>query len=288
MNPILFLTAGCAFNEHLPEVDLHGSVQIPKAAATVTLPNGETVTDPRLIGPIFLGAFPAVHDDLFSYPHPEMGPVIDEGIPGDTYPYGGGTVGRYDFACFAELACEVVTGRYKDYADIIDFHSNVLGQPILDDGGNVVETPGYYQQSCYELFELTADYELSWISGEDGLDFVDEGDYYEAEFNMWQVEYREGMQLWGWVDKPTINPQEGLQFSTCNKEAGQSNSEYTSDYNYGTAHTDVVNFPGTYITEDDYVVSMDSVYTYTEPDSDAARAADDHPVLMIDYLYEGN
>ena len=56
-----------------------------------------------------------------------------------------------------------------------------------------METPGYYQQSCYELLEFTADYEMSWISGEEGLHFTDAGDFYEAEFDMWQVEYREGM-----------------------------------------------------------------------------------------------
>ena len=288
MTPLLLLTLGCAYDEHLPEVDINGIVRVPKAAATVTLPSGEEVTDPRFIGPVFLGAFPSVRDDLFSYPHPEMGPVIDAGVPGNAYPYGGGTVGRYDFACYEALACEITTGRFKDYADLIDFHNNVLGQAILDDQGNVVETPGYFQQSCYDLFEITADYEMSWISGDEGLHFTDEGDFYEAEFNMWQVEYRKDMQIWGWLDKPTIDPQQGMQFSTCNKEAGQNNGEYTNDYQYGTAYTDLINYPGTYITEDDYVVSMDQVWTATEETSDDFRASGERPEITIDFLYEGN
>lgn len=287
MSPLLLLAVGCAYDEHLPEVDIRGTVRIPKEAASVTLQDGTVIEDPRLIGPVILGAFPSVRDDLFSYPHPEMGPVIDEGIPGNTYPYGGGTVGRFDFACYEALACEVVTGRFKDYADVIDFHRDVLGEALVDDQGQVVETPGYYQQSCYELLEFTADYEMSWISGEEGLHFTDAGDFYEAEFDMWQVEYREGMQIWGWLDRPAVLPGEGMQFSTCDKDQGQQNNEYTNDYAYGTSHNDLLNFPGTYISADDYVVSMDQVWTMTEPDSDAFRAAGEEVTIDIDFLYEG-
>ena len=41
-------------------------------------------------------------------------------MPGNAYPYGGGSVGRYDFACFSSVACKVVTGRFTDYDDILD------------------------------------------------------------------------------------------------------------------------------------------------------------------------
>jgi hypothetical protein len=287
MSPFLLLAVGCAYNEHLPEVDIHGTVRIPKEAASVTLQTGEVISDPRLIGPVVLGAYPSVRDDLFSYPHPEMGPVIDEGIPGNTYPYGGGTVGRFDFACYEALACEIVTGRFKDYADVIDFHQNVLGEALIDDQGQIVETPGFYQQSCYDLLEITSDYEMSWISGEEGLHFEDAGDYYEADFDLWQVEYREGMQIWGWLDRPSVLPGTGLQYSTCDKDQGQTNNEYTNDYAYGTAQNDLLNFPGTYIAADDYVASMDQVWTATEPDSDAFRESGEDVVLDIDFLYEG-
>ena len=43
-------------------------------------------------------------------------------------------------------------------------------------------------------------------------------------------------------------------FSTCNDSAGQQNTEYTSDYRYGSNYTNILNFPSTYIYAGDYVV----------------------------------
>lgn len=286
---LLLGLGGCLFQEHLPQVDIHGTVRIPVEAATRTIEDprtGEliTVTDPRFIGPVYLGAFPSIRDDLFEYPHPEIGPVIIAGKPGNAYPYGGGTVGRFDFACFESTVCKVVTGRYTDYDDLLTFFNDYVNQPITDQYGAAIESADYYRAYCYELFDYTADFEMDFLSGEDGLDFKLSADglYFEAEFDMWQVEFHPGMQLWGWMDSPN----EKFAFATCNDQDGQQNTEYTNDFRYGTNYTDVLNFPSTYIHEGDWVVAMDKVVTLSEEDADAFRAAQTEPVLEINLLVE--
>ena len=279
---LTLLALGCTFNEHLPEVDVHGTVKIPVAAATVEI-DGELVEDPRLIGPVYLGAFPSIRDDLFEYPHPEMGPVLSEDIPGNTYPYGGGTVGRFDFGCFESIACEVVTGRFENYTDVLDFYREVGKVPVTDEQGAQVESADYYRQYCYELFEVTADYEISWVSGED-LDFEKsaDGEYYEADFNLWRINYIQNMELWGWVDSPGWDPTEGLVYATCNKDDGQANREYSNDYYYGNGYNNLLNFPGTYIGGGDFVSSMESVHVFTAEDAEAFRASEEEPVITLD------
>ena len=281
----LLMATGCSFNEHLPQVDISGTVVLPKAAATQTVTNPNTgedeeITDVRFIGPVFLGAFPAVEDNLFEYPHPEMGPVIDEAIPGNTYPYGGGTVGRFDFACFEHLACKVSTGRFKDYDDVLDFWSNTLHDPITDEFGTEVASADYFRQYCYELFEVTADYELAFISGEDGLHFVENSDGdFEADFDIYQIDYHQGMEIWGWVDTPGQN----FTFPTCDPEYGQRNTEYVNDYYYGAGRTDVLNFPGLYIEYGDFVVDSDDTVVLDHEDADAFREAGEEYTLNMNF-----
>ena len=286
---ILLLSLGCTLNEHLPQVDITGKVVVPREAATRTIvdPNTGELTehaDVRNIGPVFLGAFPAVRDDLFDYPHPEMGPVIDQGIPGNTYPYGGGTVGRFDFACFEHIACRVSTGRFKDYEDVLDWFDNYVDDPVKDEFGFEVESADFYRDYCYDLFEVTADYEVSFVSGEEGLDFVenDDGDF-EAEFNMWQVTYFEGMSLWGFVDSPS----ERFNFTTCDETNGQQNNEYVNDYLYGTGRFDVLNFPANYISDGDFVVGMDDVVTVNHKDADAFREAEESYTIRLGHPVGG-
>lgn len=286
--PVLLL-GGCVFQEHLPQVDIHGTVRVPVAAATRMITDPRTgdlveVTDARFIGPVYLGAFPSIREDLFDYPHPEIGPVISSDRPGNTYPYGGGTVGRFDFACFESTVCKVVTGRFTDYQDLLSFFQDYVDQPITDQYGAAIESADYYQAYCYELFDYTADFELDFISGEDGLDFTlsADGQYFEAQFDMWQVEYHEGMQIWGWMDAPN----EKFDFATCNDNNGQQNTEYTSDFRYGTNYNDLLNFPSVYIHEGDWVVGMDKVVTLSEVDADAFREANPEPVLELNLLVE--
>lgn len=278
----LVLASGCGLNEHLPQVDISGTVVIPRAAATRTIENPATgaleeVTDARFIGPVYLGAYPDIKDDLFSYPHPEMGPIIDTDLPGNTYPYGGGSVGHFDFACFESTRCKVVTGRYADYNSLLEFHRDSVGTPIVDEFGAEVESEDYYRAYCYNLFEYTADYEMIWLAGED-LDFEENSDGdFEAGFDMWQVTYYPNMKIWGWMDAPN----EKFIFSTCDEERGQRNQEYTNDFEYGASYTNLLNYPSLYIHEGDFVV--EEPYEATAEDADAFRAEGVEPRLVFSH-----
>lgn len=209
-----------------------------------------------------------------------MGPVIDDDLSGNTYPYGGGTVGRFDFACFESIQCQVSTGRFKDYQDILDFFSESIDQPVTDEFGGVVENADYFREYCYDLFEVTADYEMAFLSGDDGLDFSEnsEGDF-EAEFDMWQVTYKQDMSLWGFVDTPTSD----FVFSTCDPNKGKQNTEYVNDYYYGAGNTNVLNFPGNYVSVGDYVSS--EAFILTAADADEFRESGEEPVLNLDFGY---
>ncbi|MED5374722.1 MAG: hypothetical protein VX899_27130 [Myxococcota bacterium] len=293
---LLSLVLGCTFDEELPQANISGTVVIPREAATRRILDAETgeiteVTDSRFIGPVYLGAFPSVNQLDYGYTHPETGPVVSADLPGNTYPYGGGSVGRFDFACFDYLACRTPSGRFTDYDDLISFFRDVVGDPIQDQFGNEVDSAGYFQTVCYDLFEITADYEMEWISevtyeGEkiDRLDFVENADGdFEAEFNMWRVNYRQGMQLWGWMDAPSDmfegTASNRFTFSTCDPNDGQTNTEYNNDIAYGVAETDLLNYPARYIGEGDWVVGMDDVFTVEAEDAEAYRA--DTPEIRL-------
>jgi hypothetical protein len=253
---LLVLSAGCTFNEHLPQVDIQGTVVVPREAATVQVYNAATDTTS------------------------EIGPVFGEGDPGNTYPYGGGTVGRFDYACYQSLVCKVVTGRFESYDDILDYFANVAQQPVVDEQGSEVSSAAAFQAACFELFNYTADFELAFLAL-DGPDFVEntDGDF-EASFDMWQVNHYQNMQIWGWVD----TPDEQFNFSTCNESRGQENQEYANDYRYGANVVDVLNFPGENISAGDWVASEG--FTITTEDADAFRENPVEPRIVLDYLVE--
>lgn len=281
---LLLALSGCVYDEHLPQVDVHGTLVIPREAATRVIAvdeNGEpteTLTDVRFIGPVYIGAFPDVREGDFTYPHPEMGPVLDASLPGNAYPYGGGTVGRFDFACFEHVACKVTTGRFRDYDDLLGWFRDVVKDPIVNDFGSEIQSPDYYRSFCYELLEITSDAEMSWISNDD-LSFVENSDGdFEAEFSLWQVTYQQNMKVWGFMDSPgsVLAAGEGrFSFSTCDNTQGQSNNEYVADYFYGAGRRDVLNYPSQYIGAGDWVSGMDDVPTLTQEDADAFRDAQD-------------
>jgi hypothetical protein len=300
--PLLVL--GCTFDEHLPQVDISGTVVIPREAATRTVTNPTTgelveVTDTRFIGPVVLGAFASINADDFPYPHPEIGPVIGGELEGNTYPYGGGTVGRFDFACFEDLACRISTGRFRDFQDILNFFAETLDDPVVDEYGTVVDSAEYFRAYCYELFQYTADYELAFVSNADmdgdgtvadgeGLHFAENpnGDF-EANFTLWQVTYKPDMQLWGWMDTPS----EKYTFSTCDPDRGQRNTKYSNDYYYGSNYTDLLNYPSKYVYENDWVSSLSeneggalsSPVVGDYEDADAFRAASPDLTIHLDH-----
>lgn len=281
------LLPACVFQEHLPEVDVHGTVIIPRAAATQTITNPRTgevseITDTRLIGPVYLGAFSGVNEIDFAYPHPDIGPVISSGDPPDTYPYGGGTVGRFDFACYSSTACHIVTGRYTDFDDLLSFFDEVLGDPIVDEGGTPVNSSDYFRAYCYDLFEYTADFELQFLAGEDGLDFTENADGdFEATFDLWHTVYKPGMRIWGWVDSPSQTLTDSFSFATCNPNDGLQLSQYNATLRSGNAYTNLLNTPNTYIHDGDWVVSDAPELTWE--DSDAYREANPTIEVRVDF-----
>ena len=286
---LLLLSIGCSFDEHLNSADISGTVTIPRAAATRTLVDaatGETyeVVDARNIGPVVIGAYPSVSTPPdYGFPHPELGPVIDPDVPPDTYPYGGGTVGRFDYACYQHLVCKIVTGRFQDYDDVLDWFK-LINDPVIDDLGYPVQSGDFFQQSCYDTFEITADYEMAWVSGEDGLDFVENSDGdFEADFDLWHTNYKPGMTLWGWLDTPSATDQT-FTFSTCDEQLGQTNGEYTNAYYYGTGRWTLLNTPGEFIGGGDYVVDVDDTVTLDYETADAYREAAPDIQLNISYL----
>ncbi len=283
---VLLLATGCSFDEDLPEVTISGTIVIPKEAATRTVEvDGveQELTDPRFLGPVYLGAFPSVSDAYFDYPHPEMGPVIDPSEPGDTYPYGGTSVGRFDFACFESVACRVTTGRFDSFEGMLEYFNDFTDDPVTDPYGTQVESAKYWEQYCLDYYYATSYDELRFLAVEQDengewvsdLDFEQDestGDFV-AEFDMHHTYYVEGMSIWGWVD----NPSEYYSFSTCNTEAyGACNYEYNLNFYAGDVHHDVLNFPSDYISQGDWVVSSPHIVSSPE----------DQPELVLDFHYE--
>lgn len=284
---MLSLLGGC-WQENLPDIDIVGTVVVPRAAATRALPvldadgnlqydgDGnvitEDVTDPRLIGPIYLGAFSGVDAVSFDYPHPTMGPIITADAPGDTFPYGGTTVGRIDFACYEFLACKVSTGRFTDYADLLDYFE-MIGSPVVDYRGQSVDSASAFQQYCYDYFYVTSDQELSFI-GEPM--FTENGDRdFEASFYMAHTTYYEGMALWGFMDGPDIlatQPENEATYNTCNQSAGRQQYDYDQEFYEGGPFSDILNYPSKYVQPGDWV-----------SEGTLLNAPDENPVIRLSF-----
>jgi hypothetical protein len=245
------LQLGCAFEENLPHKDLTGTVRIPIDSITITLGQEEDareVTDMRVLGPVYIGAYPSVVEGLYPYAHPEMGPILSEGQDGNTYPYGGSSVGRFDWACYQPLICKTVTGRFKDYDDIIDFFANVLDDPIRTQDGHLVTSSSEYQDRCFEVLNTLGDWEHSFITPAE-LDFEEDGDYLVADVELPHIYYREGMKVWGWIDMPSTT----FDFNTCDPGIGDQLNFYDEFYPMGTNVFDLLNYPGKYIDFGDWV-----------------------------------
>lgn len=257
---MLGLLVGCGYDENLPSADLTGVVRLPKEALDITLSDPLTgepmvINDMRGLGPVYLGAFPSVSEGYFDYPHPEMGPIIDKDQVGDTYPYGGTSVGRFDWACYQTLVCKVVTGRYQSYEEIIDFFTNVLNAPITGPSGEEITDPEIFQERCYDAYYITSDDELSFLN--DANDFVDKGDYIEAEVTIPHVNWVEGMALWGWMDMPSYE----FNFATCDSEGGQLYTRYAESFYQGTNRTGLLNSPSDFIDSGDWIVQDAPIIT---------------------------
>jgi hypothetical protein len=262
----LGFTSGCQFDEGLIIENMRARVFIPEEAATREFlredGSVEVITDVALIGPVYLGLFASVEpaESVEAYPHPEVGPQYIENTPGDTYPYGGTTVGDIRYACFQHFTCKVTSGRFVDYDDIVDWFNNSLLDPVVDASEAPVTTGEYIKQTCYSLLDISTDAELritAQDSNEDGkidekdLDFVDNGDgYYVAETTLWQQEYFDGFSLWGFMDAPS---EVNSTFGTCDPSDGSQENEYANSFFSGRPFTDVLNQPAKYIERSDWV-----------------------------------
>ncbi len=273
--------SGCgSFDEGLRERDLTGVVRIPVEALTaleLVDPDGTPIvqdgftldeegtpvmdiTDQMgLIGPVYIGGFPSVEEGDYAYPHPEMGPILDEDRPGNTYPYGGTSIGRFDYACYKQLTCKVVTGRYDSFQSIIDFFSGVVQEPIIAPDGTEVLSGATYQEHCFSTEYVTSDDELSFVDDDPNEDVSPyfkpyfrlngEGTHYEADVTIPQALFIEDMELWGWVDMPSVR----YNFTTCDSDAGTQYRRYTEQFMEGSSYPDLLNYPGIYIDEGDWV-----------------------------------
>ena len=277
------LLTGCGFNENLPEIDIRGTLRVPRAAATRTViddaGNLVEATDPRFIGPVYLGAYSSIQEGILDYPHPEMGPILSTDQRGSSYPYGGSTVGRFSFACFESVACEVVTGRFTDFQSILDYFKIYLGTPVTDSFGTEVTSSDYYEQYCLDYFHVTTLQELTFLAiDEDGnptpaFEEDPNGDFV-TDFEMLHTTYTEGMQIWGWMDR--LDDAYDF-FSTCDENrTGPNSSEYNLNFEAGGAFTDILNRPWTYIQDGDWIVS--APFTMDSPDAS--------PELVVDLYYE--
>ncbi len=236
-----------------------------------------------LIGPVYLGAFPSVEEGHYDYMHPEMGPILDEQFPGDTYPYGGTTIGRFDYGCYEQLVCKVVTGRYTNYGEILDFFRKVVQEPVLGPDGVEVTSGVTYQEQCFEGRYLTSDDELAFLDDEpyetdESLGdyfkpyFKDKGDFMEADVIIPHAYFEEGMALWGWVDMPS----QLYSFATCDETTGSQIYRYSEQFRTGTNYPNVLNYPGLYIDKGDWIVNDAAIVT--DPDKDF--------VVEMGYKYE--
>lgn len=293
---VLALASGC-YEEGLQIHDLTGTIIVPKEAATreISRPvlnedgspvlddNGDptfttqTVDDPRLIGPVYLGLYPSVAVDAEAYPAPNGQFAL---------PYGGTTVGDFRFACLESLKCQIVSGRFIDWQGIIDWYKDTVGKPIVDASGNEVTNGEYLREVCYSLLAVTSDEEVRITATEDrndddkidaaDLDFVKNADGdYEAPFIIWQQEFFEGFQLWSFMDSP--DPA-SFKYSTCDAENGFQVTEYNQDFQAGTQFKNVLNEPTFYIQADDWVSSQ--TVTWTDPEA-PANIVIDLPVAPV-------
>ncbi len=258
----ILLSSACTYDENLPNADLFGTVVIPKELTSVRIvdiDNEEWVVedDIRAIGPVYIGVYAGIDETLYSYPHPEWGPLLGDNEQGDAYPYGGTSSGRFAWGCYQATVCKTVSGRYESYQQVLDFFRDELRAPLLDDHGDEVTTAEQYQERCFEIEYVTSDDELDIVGP---IDFRDEGDNWVADVSILRSQFKEGMHIWGFADMPS----QAFGFSTCDPSTGSYHSNYDEQYYTGTNYRDVLNFPGKYISDGDLVSEVSVEVTDAE------------------------
>ena len=70
------------------------------------------------------------------------------------------------------------------------------------------------------------------------------------------------MSVWGWIDMPSVT----FDFNTCNATQGAQVNYYDQRYELGTNYQDLLNFPGKYIDNGDWVSQRASIITDPQTD----------------------
>lgn len=267
------LSIGCRYDEGLVIEDFNGTVVIPGDLITRTYNVDGTptdVADARTIGAVYLGLYSgAVGSDVVTtYPHPAVGPAFDGSTIGNTYPYGGTTIGQMRPVCLEALNCKMVSGRFTDYDALLSWFSDYLGAPVLDWYDQPVESGQQLRELCMATFDYTRDDELGFVASDvngDGevteadLDFVDRGDgNFEAEFTIRQQDYytnpegTTGFTLFGMVDNAAAGSGE---YGSCQdtSQIGQFVTEYSERFRSGTMLRNVLNRPSSVLSSGDLV-----------------------------------
>ncbi len=249
----LALFAGC-FQEEVREIDITGTLRIP--VEMVSQSSSE-------LGVVYIGLYADADADTLGFTYPFMGPVVGSASWGNSYPYGGTTIGVFSFPCVREGKCRMVTGRYGDLDQVID----ALG---IGQGTEPPWTDEDYWDACQDYFGYTDPMELNFV-GEDRLNFHEEDGYYVADWKIWHVDPQDDAEnrpvLWAFADN-------GLQ--SCNPDGGSSNRDDGPWFREGDMFPDVINMPGKYLTDGDlftseptelavgqttdYVINLDTVF----------------------------
>lgn len=293
--------SACRWEEGLEIHNMTGTIVVPREAATRTyvLPDSTvTLTDVRNIGPVVLGFYPSVapENTIKSYPHPEVGPLFDPTLNiGDTYPYGGTTIGTFRSACVETMTCRVVSGRHVDFDAMVSWYADVLNSPLEDYNGDAITSGEYLRDLCYNLYEYTSDAELRLTATEDRNDdgAVDEGDLdfveredgnFEADFIVWQQEYFQnddgaGFTAWAFMEQGSIG---GEDYDTCAPGFGGQVTQYNQIIDIGAPQRDLLNRPSVYLKPGDWVTGVqdDGAYGYTY------QSPGDTPELWLNFLIE--
>lgn len=230
--PLLALVAlaGC-FNEEIAQVDLEGELVLP----------GDLVSDPREAGVVYIGVYAGYDPHQLGYPYPSTMPRVGDNPVGDAAPYGGTSVGSFEYACYRSLRCRVVTGRFDTLDSLLTTH------PVLDSEEQPIDDETMYDE-CQWYYGWNTVEEFTFLT--DDLDFErDAAGDWRAPFRAFHTELPEGARVWGFADNDA---------TTCTTDQGSINRRRSDDGEYwreGTNYADVLNFPDKYVTTGDLLSS---------------------------------
>ncbi len=318
------LLTGC-YDEGLSIFDLDGTVVVAREAATRTVvmrepvldENGnpeinpadgkpifetvETVVeDPNLIGPVYLGLYAETEPNQYGYRHPVQGP------DGKSFPYAGTTLGDFYHPCVQALNCRVLSNRFGDFDEMLDWFDTMYDVPMVDDLMQDITTGQQIRQACIDLLFYTTDDEIRLTQGNQFVENED-GDF-EAPFRIWQANFAAGLEAWAFMDAPdevfgyfdtcwphgdqqsdprptslTEAQQQGTDLYVTPAGGNYFENTYTRQYSVGGPARDVLSDPWRYMALGDglnWVVTEAPVWE--DPYETVTVVIDDNPIIPDD------